>query len=76
MANLITYPDTPRTTLVFDYADKVDADSITMTIVEKGLTVTLYWSSVQYVADVTAFNSSDVGKTFTIVFDPEPTGYA
>jgi hypothetical protein len=46
-----------------------------MTVVEKKLTVVLNWDIYFYYTMTEVFNSSDVGKTFTIVFDPEPTGY-
>ena len=49
---------------------------ITVTVVEKKLTVTFVYSTfLGYILEANIFNSSDVGKTFTIVFDPEPTGY-
>lgn len=54
---------------------KADADSITMTVVEKGLTVVLNWDSFFYRTTTEVFDSSDLGKTFTLVFDLEPTGY-
>jgi hypothetical protein len=55
---------------------KVNADSITMTVVEKKLTVVLNWHSrYGYHTMTEVFDPSDQGKTFTIVFDPEPTGY-
>lgn len=59
----------------FKFAD--DITEITVTIVEKELTVTLVADDYlsYYNLNTMAFNSSDVGKTFTIVFDPEPTGY-
>lgn len=67
-----------QTTMWFGLADAIDHNSIRMTIVEKGLTVefnkTVDWV-IGYVSYHIVFNSSDVGKTFTIVFDPEPTGY-
>lgn len=55
-----------------------DTPEITVTVVEKGLTVTLdrYGILGYYTVGTEIFNSSDVGKTFTIIFDPEPTGYA
>lgn len=62
---------------VFSGINYVDATEISMTVVEKGLTVTLQRDFGGYGNPNTmAFNSSDVGKTFTIVFDPEPTSYA
>lgn len=54
---------------------KADADSITMTVVEKKLTVVLNWDSFLYTTKTEVFDPSERGKTFTIVFDPEPTGY-
>lgn len=54
---------------------KADADSITMTVVEKELTVVLNWDRFFYEAKTEVFDPSERGKTFTIVFDPEPTGY-
>lgn len=65
------------TTLVFNFT-KVDPTKITMTVVEKGLTVTFILTTgfvPSYDVQKSIFNSSDVGKTYTIVFDPEPTGY-
>lgn len=64
-----------NTALFFYRLAILDAREITITVVEKGLTVTLKSNGYTYTADAIAFNSSDVGKTFTIVFDPEPTGY-
>lgn len=60
----------------FKFADNIT--EITVTVVEKELTVTLVSDTYfDYSKEGTEiFNSSDVGKTFTIVFDPEPTGYA
>ena len=66
------------TYLLFMEKPHVDADTITVTIVEKGLTTTLIKTTqflTFYIANTVVFNSSDVGKTFTIIFDPEPTGY-
>lgn len=54
---------------------KADADSITMTVVEKKLTAVLNWDSFFYMTKTEVFDPSELGKTFTIVFDPEPTGY-
>lgn len=65
-----------NTALFFYRLAILDAREITITVVEKGLTVTLKSNGYTYTADAIAFNSSDVGKTFTIVFVPEPTGYA
>ena len=62
---------------------RVDASEITVTVVEKGVTQTLALviDSLAtryelYTEPTSLFNSSDVGKTFTIIFDPEPTSYA
>ena len=66
------------TSLVFSGFTPVDASTITMTVVEKGLTATLIKTQdwiIIYDTDTVVFNSSDIGKTFTIIFDPEPTGY-
>ena len=66
------------TSLVFTGFTPVDASTITMTVVEKGLTATLIKTQdliTFYNTDTVVFNSSDIGKTFTIIFDPEPTGY-
>lgn len=50
---------------------------ITVTVVEKNLTSTFKYSSIfGYSSQTELFSSYDVGKTFTIVFDPEPTSYA
>ena len=52
-------------------------NEITVTVVEKKLTTTLKYSGFfGFTSNQVLFNSSDVGKTFTIIFDPEPTGYA
>lgn len=75
MYSLLTYPDNHYTAMLFYKAFKVDADSITMTVVEKKLTVVLKWYSFYYKTQSEVFDPSDRGKTFTIVFDPEPTGY-
>lgn len=60
--------------------DVVMADGIkeiTVTVVEKKLTATLKFSGLLAydTTDSVLFNSSDIGKSFTIVFDPEPTAY-
>lgn len=48
---------------------------ITVTVVEKNLTTTFIYDSIfGYSSQAELFTPSDVGKTFTIVFDPEPTG--
>jgi hypothetical protein len=60
---------------MFEDLSKVDADNITMTVVEKKLTVVLDWDDGLYSTNAQVFNSSDEGKTFTIVFDTKPTGY-
>lgn len=60
---------------MFEDWSKVDADSITVTVVEKGLTITLRWNGSSYNTNTQVFKELDVGKTFTIVFDPQPTGY-
>lgn len=76
MMGLYTY--TNDSSLVFDTWSHIDAPSITITVVEKGLTATLLksqdWLTLYY-TNTKFFNSSDVGKTYTIIFDPEPTGY-
>lgn len=75
MDGLVSYTSTRITALLFEDYSNVDADSITVTVVEKGLTITLDWDGDMYSANTRVFNSSDEFKTFTIVFDPEPTGY-
>ena len=63
--------------VTFPNALRVVGNSITMTIVEKGLTVTLPFNLLTYMLlSVKIFDLTDVGKTYTIIFDPEPTGYA
>lgn len=78
------YHSSGYTYLVYSSGEQhVDASNITVTVVEKGLTqklsliidpsftrYELYTEGLKQI-----FDSSDVGKTFTIVFDPEPTGY-
>ena len=76
MDGLVSYTSTRITSLLFEDWSKVDADSITVTVVEKGLTITLHWDGDMYSANTRVFDPSDEWKTFTIVFDPEPTGYA
>lgn len=77
MTVLLTYPETHRTVMLFHKASKVDANSITMTVVEKRLTAVLKWDSdhYYYLSRTEFFDPSDRGQTFTIVFDPEPAGY-
>lgn len=75
MIELLTAPETHTTIIKFDKESKVDANSITMTVVEKKLTVVLNWDYLFYYTMTEVFDPSDLGKTFTIVFDPEPTGY-
>lgn len=72
---LYTSPENHVTIISFDTDSNIDADSITMTVVEKKLTVVLNWNYLFYYTMTEVFDSSDLGKTFTIVFDPEPTGY-
>lgn len=76
MDGLASFSYDKSTSLMFEDWSKVDADSITVTVVEKGLTITLRWNGSTYKTNTQVFfQESDVGKTFTIVFDPEPTGY-
>lgn len=75
MVKLLTAPEAHTTIIAFYRAKKVDANSITMTVVEKKLTVVLNWDIYFYYTNTEVFDPSDRGKTFTIVFDPEPTGY-
>ena len=50
---------------------------ITVTVVEKNLTSTFKYGSIfGYDSQAKLFTPYDVGKTFTIVFVPEPTSYA
>lgn len=72
---LFTDPYLHSTSISLYNALKADADSITMTVVEKKLTVVLNWDSFYYTTKTEVFGPSERGKTFTIVFDPEPTGY-
>lgn len=72
---LLTDAHLHYTRISLDNASKADADSITMTVVEKKLTVVLDWSLFFYSIETEIFGPSDRGKTFTIVFDPEPSGY-
>lgn len=76
MFALLTDPEYHNTIMIFYYASKVDANSITMTVVEKKLTVVLDWDAYYYSTRTEVFDPSDRGKTFTIIFDPEPTSYA
>lgn len=76
MDGLISFTSTRITALMFENGSKVDAESITFTIVERNWTTTLRWDGESYSANTRVFYASDEGKTFTIVFDPEPTGYA
>lgn len=77
MLSLLTDPEIHNTVMDFYRSSKVNADSITMTVVEKKLTVVLNWHSYYgYHTMTEVFDPSDRGKTFTIVFDPEPIGYA
>ena len=77
MLSLLTNPEIHNSVMDFYRSSKVNADSITMTVVEKKLTVVLNWHSYYgYHTMTEVFDPSDQGKTFTIVFDPEPTGYA
>lgn len=77
MLSILTNPESHNTIMDFYRQVRVNANSITMTVVEKKLTVTLNWHSrYGYHTMTEVFDPSDQGKTFTIVFDPEPTGYA
>lgn len=69
--------DTITFLMLSDYKPADDPLEITVTVVEKGLTVTLERDEFfgYTIVGTEIFNSSDIGKTFTIVFDPEPTGY-
>ena len=75
MFSLLTNIKNRDTVMLFYQASNVDAKSITMTVVEKKITVILNWDIYFYYTMTEVFYPSDVGKTFTIVFDPEPTGY-
>lgn len=77
MLSILTDPESHNTIMDFYRQVRVNADSITMTVVEKKLTVVLNWHSrYGYHTMTEVFDPSDQGKTFTIVFDPESTGYA
>lgn len=76
MGGLVSFTSTRITALMFEDGSKVDASSITVTVVEKGLTITLRWDGETYSANTRVFEPSDEWKTFTIVFDPEPISYA
>lgn len=75
MDGLVSFTYNRITALMFKEGTKADARSITVTVVEKGLTITLSWDGETYSANTRVFDPSDEGKTFTIVFEPEPTGY-
>lgn len=75
MDGLVSFTSTWITALMFEDGSKVDAREITITVVEKGLRITLCWDGDSYSANTQVFDTSDEWKTFTIVFDPEPTGY-
>lgn len=67
------------TSLFMENAAEVKAylSEITVTVVEKNLTSTFKYSTIfGYASQAELFTPYDVGKTFTIVFDPEPTSYA
>jgi hypothetical protein len=50
---------------------------ITVTVVEKNLTLTFnYFNIFGYDSQTLLFTPDDVGKTFTIGFDPPPDSYA
>lgn len=77
MLSILTDPEAHNTIMDFYRQVKVNANSITMTVVEKKLTVVFNWHTrYGYHTMTEVFDYSDLGKTFTIVFDPEPTGYA
>lgn len=77
MLLILTDPKIHKTIMDFYQTLKVNANSITMTVVEKKLTVVLNWDDAYgYYTMTEVFDLSDQGKTFTIAFDPEPTGYA
>lgn len=70
--------DGKSTLLMLQGAEIADGiKEITVTVVEKKLTATLkYDGLLSYsTTDSVLFNSFDIGKRFTIVFDPEPTAY-
>ena len=76
MGGLVSFTSTKITALMpEDEMTNVGVKSITVTVVEKGLTITLRWDGETYSAGTRIFEPSDEWKTFTIVFDPEPTGY-
>ena len=76
MGGLVSFTSTRITALMFEEGSKVDASSITVTVVEKGLTITLRWDGETYSASTRVFEPADEWKTFTIVFDPEPISYS
>lgn len=77
MLSILTDPASHETIMNFYQQVKVNVYNITMTVVEKNLTVALGWHSFfGYYTATEVFDPSDQGKTFTIVFDSEPTGYA
>lgn len=69
--------DKNATTLVMNNVGEVKdyLSEITVTVVEKNLTSTFNINFFGYDSQTVLFTPDDVGKTFTIVFDPEPTGY-
>lgn len=77
--------DTGVVNILFKNLDRISIQKIKLTVLEKGLTVDLsekVTSSIgttYYVYEnklVGLFTESDVGKTFNIVLDPPPDGYA
>lgn len=70
--------DSKNTVLMFqDFAIADDIKEITVTVAEKNLTATLkYTDLLAYsTTDSVLFNVDDIGREFTIIFDPAPTGY-
>ena len=77
MLALTSYKNT--TSLFMENAKEVKdyLSEITVTVVEKNLTSTFKYSDIfGYDSQAELFTSYDVGKTFTIVFDPQPISYA
>ena len=77
MLALASYKKT--TSLFMENVEEVKdyLSEITVTVVEKNLTSTFKYSYLfGYESQAELFTPYDVGKTFTIIFDPEPTSYA
>lgn len=85
VTGIVNGRDTGVVDILFENLDRIRIQKIKLTVLEKGLTVDLSEKVTSFIGTtyytyesklVGLFTESDVGKTFNIVLDPPPDGYA